>query len=68
MKKNYYALYNGKKIILVFDTSKERDEYVKEEKMVHPECNRVAKSKINRLIKGKTPVYNDGFGCMAIIL
>lgn len=67
MKKNFYALYDGTNSVLVFDTSKERDEYVMEERMVHPECKRVSKKKILNLIKGKTPVYDDGFGCMAII-
>ncbi len=67
MGRKFYALYHGTNTVLVFDTSNERDEYVKEEKMVHPECKRIAEEKIVHLIKGKTPTYDSGFGCMAII-
>ena len=67
MKKQFYALYEGTNDVLVFDTSKERNEYVQEERLVHPECKGVSKKKISHLIKDKTPVYDSGFGCMAIL-
>ena len=67
MKKQFYALYEGTNDVLVFDTSKERNEYVQEERLVHPECKSVSKKKIINLIKDRTPVYDSGFGCMAIL-
>lgn len=67
MSKQFYALYKESNDVLVFGTSKERDEYVSEEKIVHPDCIRVSKIRIKRLIEGKTPTYDSGFGCMAIL-
>lgn len=67
MEGKFYALYDGTDVVLVFGTSKERDEYVKEEKIVHPECRSVSDKEIQNVIKGKIPVYDNGFGCMIIL-
>ena len=67
MKKQFYALYEGTNDVLVFDTANERDEYVREERLVHPECKIISEKKISCMIKGKSPVYDSGFGCMVIL-
>ena len=38
MENKFYAWYENTNIVLVFGTIEERDEYVKEERIVHPEC------------------------------
>ena len=68
MSRKFYAQYEGTNTILVFESSKNRDEYVREEKMVHPECKRISFSKIGKLIEGRTPIYDSSFGCMVIEL
>lgn len=46
MKKQFYALYEGTNDVLVFDTSKERNEYVQEERLVHPECKGISRKRL----------------------
>lgn len=65
--KKYYALYTESDDVLVFDTAADRDEYVAEERIVHPDCVRASAEKVNHLIEGRTPVYDQGFGAMAIL-
>ncbi|MBR4589527.1 MAG: hypothetical protein IKO36_02585 [Bacteroidaceae bacterium] len=68
MKNKYYATYVSSKFVLVFDNKKERDNYVKMEKIVHPECITVSYDKVKNLIEGKIPVYDKGFGCDVILV
>ena len=65
--KKYFAIYRESEDVMVFDTADERDEFVCEEQIVHPDCTAVAASKIEHLIKGKDPVFDSGFGCYAIL-
>ena len=65
--KKFYAFYKESNDVLVFDTESERDAFVCEEQIVHPDCVAVSGDKIEHLIKGKKPVYDSGFGCMAIL-
>ena len=65
--KKYYAIYKESEDVMVFDTVSERDEFVREERIVHPDCVAVSGDKIEHLIKGKQPVYDSGFGCLAIL-
>ena len=65
--KKYYAIYKESEDVMVFDTVDERDEFVREERIVHPDCTAVAASKIEHLIKEKNPVFDDSFGCYAIL-
>ena len=67
MENRSYAMYTDHNIILVFDEKAERDEYVKDEWVVHPECIAVSYDEVKDLIAGKTPVYDKGFGCDAIL-
>lgn len=67
MKTKFYALYKGTNDVLVFDTKKERDFYVSEERIVHPDCVCVTYGKIKKLIEGRSPVFDCGFGCFAIL-
>ena len=65
--KKFYTIYKESNDVLVFDTESERDAFVCEEQIVHPDCVAVSGDKIEHLIKGKKPVYDPGFGCMAIL-
>ena len=58
--KKYYALYTESNDVLVFDSAAERDEFVADERVVHPD-------RVKHLIEGKEPEYAEGFGCMAIL-
>ena len=64
---NYYARYRGTNNVLVFGTSAERDEYVREEKIVHPECEKVSERNVRPLLRGRKPVFSKSFGCMAVL-
>lgn len=66
MDKKYYATYFGTKTVCVFGAAKERDDFVSEEKVIHPECSKVSARKIECLIKGRKPVYDESFGCMIV--
>ena len=66
MENKFYAWYENTNIVLVFGTIEERDEYVKEERIVHPECVSATYEEVRNLIEGRTPKYDDGLGCMAI--
>ena len=63
----YYALYRGERVTLVFDDCQERDDYVMEEQMVHPECVKAEYPEVAHMIQGKEARYDKGFGCMAIL-
>ena len=65
--KKYYALYTESNDVLVFDSAAERDEFVADERVVHPECVRASAERVKHLIEGKEPIYAEGFGCMAIL-
>lgn len=65
--KKYYALYSESKDVLVFNTTADHDEFVTEEQVVHPDCVRASANKVKPLIKGKEPMYDHGFGCMAFL-
>ena len=65
--KKYYALYQESNDVLVFDTEEERDEFVYQEWVVHPDCIGVQYKRIADLIKGKEPTFDEGFGCMAFL-
>ena len=65
--KKYYATYQGSDVILVFDSEKERDDYVWFESTLYPECIKVSEKRIHDRIKGKEPAYDLGFGCMVIV-
>ena len=67
MKSKFYALYIGTNDVLVFDNKNERDIYVSMEKIVHPDCVCVTYDEIKKIINGKTPIFDRGFGCMAIL-
>lgn len=67
MKKNFYALYKNSNDVLVFNTKNERDVYVREEKVIHPDCVCATYDKVKSIIDGRTPVFDSGFGCMAIL-
>lgn len=68
MENKFYAMYTSHNIILVFDNQIERDEYVKDEYVVHPDIKAVDYQVIEKMIIGKEPKYDDGFGCMVIEL
>ena len=63
----YYAIYQGSKVVLVFDSESERDDYVRFESTLYPECMGVSETEIQDLIQGKDPVYDAEFGCMVIV-
>ncbi|MBR4590058.1 MAG: hypothetical protein IKO36_05265 [Bacteroidaceae bacterium] len=65
--KKYYALYTESDDVMVFDTAAERDEFVADERVVHPDCVRASAERVKHLIEGKEPEYAEGFGCMAIL-
>ena len=65
--KNFYALYTESNDVLVFGSAVERDVYVAEEKVVHPDCCRASAKRVKHLIDGKEPVFDKGFGCMAVL-
>ena len=65
--KKYYATYQGSDVILVFDSEKERDDYVWFDSSLYPECIKVSEKKIRNRIEGKEPIYDPGFGCMVIV-
>ena len=65
--KKYYATYQGSDVILVFDSRKERDDYVWFDLSLYPECIKVSEKRIHDRIKGKEPAYDPGFGCMVIV-
>lgn len=67
MNRKFYALYEEHLHVLVFDSKEERDEYVKHEKMVHPDCIKASLGKVKAIIGDKKPVYDDGFGCMVVL-
>lgn len=67
MSEKYYAVYSGTNVVLVFDTLQERDEYVNDEQVVHPECIQCSFENIKHIINGKNPSYSSDFGCMVII-
>lgn len=65
--KKYYALYKESDDVMVFDSAAERDDFVANERVVHPDCVRASLAKVKHLIDGKEPVFDEGFGCMAIL-
>ena len=67
MQNKYFALYVSTKDVLVFDNELERDDFVDAEQVVHPECIAASFDDVKELISGKTPEYDQGFGCMAIL-
>lgn len=68
MSGKFYALYEDHRHVLVFDSKEERDTYVREEKIVHPDCIRASWEKAKQLIGDKKPVYDKGFGCMVVVV
>ena len=60
----YLAHYQETSVVLAFDTEDERNDYVSGEEIVHPECVRATFDEVAELIKGKTPIFDEGFGCM----
>lgn len=64
---NYYAMYQGKNDVLIFSSKAERDAFVRNEVIVHPEIRKVSHSMVKDLIKGKQPTYDKGFGCLAVL-
>lgn len=67
MKNKFYAIYRETYYVLVFETEFERDEYVEEEQILYPDFEAVSYDEIRSLIEGKEPVYDEGYGCMAIL-
>ena len=63
----YFAVYRGTDVVLVFDDRQERDNYVEEEQVVHPECVKALFAEVENMIKGKEAEYDKGFGCMAFV-
>lgn len=63
----FFAIYEGTNVVLVFSSKAERDEFIRHESIVHPEIKKVSGKKIQDLIEGKKPQFNDGFGCLAIM-
>jgi len=63
----YYAMYRGENVVLVFDNVQERDDFVLEEQLVHPECVKALYAEVADMIRGKEARYDKGFGCMAIL-
>lgn len=67
MENKFFAIYKDHNDVLVFDTKDERDTYVEEEKVVHPDCACTTYEKIKDIVCGRSPVYDSGFGCMTIL-
>lgn len=67
MENKFYAIYNNTNDVLIFDLEEERNTYVEEEVIVHPDCACATYDDVKNIINGRTPVFDDGFGCMAIL-
>lgn len=67
MENKYFAIYKDTNDVLVFDTAEERDEFCSYEQVVHPDCVAIEYDRVKDLIAGKEPVFDHGFGCMAIL-
>lgn len=64
--KRFYAIYENKNTVLVFNSESERDDYIYHESLVHPECVSVSDKEIKTMIEGKEPIYDKEFGCLTI--
>ena len=67
MAKLYYALYKDSEHVLVFPDKNERDSFVRDESIIHPDCVRASKGRVKDLVRDRTPIYEDSFGCLAIL-
>ena len=65
--KYYYALYKDTKHVLVFSDKAERDDFVRDETLFHPDCVRASYAKVKELVKDKRPIFDDSFGCLAVL-
>ena len=65
--KSCFAVYEEHGLVLLFDSEKQRDEFVEHEEIVHPDCIPVEFEQIASLIRGKTPTWDISFGCFVFV-